>query len=141
MRAAQRTVFTSEAIVATTVKLTKRQNFMDEHGGRATATSNLLSLVTRNLQHAEDHVLLLGRKTALEKVSAFLMEMDNRLPAPAVVILPMKRRDIADYLGLTVETVARVLSYLKNRNVLTFIGPANREVVLRDRAMLAEFGS
>jgi CRP/FNR family nitrogen fixation transcriptional regulator len=94
--------FTTEAIVETTVKLTKRQNVIDEHGGRATATNNVLGLVTRNLQHAEDHMLLLGRKTAFEKVSAFLVEMDDRLAATGVVMLPMKRRDIADYLGLTV---------------------------------------
>jgi CRP/FNR family nitrogen fixation transcriptional regulator len=131
--------FTTEAIVATTVKLTKRHNVMDERGGRA--TNNVLGLVTRNLQHAEDHMLLLGRKTAFEKVSAFLVEMDDRLAATGVVMLPMKRRDIADYLGLTVETVARVMTRLKKRNVLTFIGQANREIVLRDRAKLAQFGS
>jgi len=133
--------FTTEAITDTTVRLTKRRNVVDEHGSRATATNNLVRLVTSNLQHAEEHMLLLGRKTALEKVAAFLLEMDNRLAATGVVVLPMRRRDIADYLGLTVETVARVMTHLRNQNVLIFIGPANREIVLRDRAKLAEFAS
>jgi CRP/FNR family transcriptional regulator, nitrogen fixation regulation protein len=134
--------FTTEAITETIVCLTKRRNIVEEHGGRATAINNLVRLVTSNLQHAEEHMLLLGRKTALEKVAAFLVEMDDRPAATGVVILPMTRRDIADYLGLTVETVARIMTQLKTLNLLTFIGPSNnREIVLRDRAKLAAFDS
>lgn len=70
--------FAAEAIVETTVRLTDRQNVIDEERGRATAMSNVLRLVTSNLQHAETHMLLLGRKTSIEKVAAFLIEMDVR---------------------------------------------------------------
>src|SRR6266566_2136854 len=66
--------------------------------------NNLLGLTTNNLRHAEDHMLLLGRKTALERVAAFLLEMDSRLKPTNTLALPMCRRDIADYLGLTLET-------------------------------------
>jgi Crp-like helix-turn-helix domain len=51
----------------------------------------------------------------LEKVAAFLAEMDRRSGRPALLLLPMTRRDIADYLGLTIETVSRALSELRNR--------------------------
>ena len=50
-----------------------------------------------DLQHAENHMLLLGRKTSLERVAAFLLEMDGRVSAAGVMALPMSRRDIADY--------------------------------------------
>ncbi|MET3972255.1 CRP-like cAMP-binding protein [Bradyrhizobium sp. S3.9.1] len=84
-------------------------------------------------------MLLLGRKTAIEKVAAFLIEMDVRLSAAGVLSLPMNRRDVADYLGLSLETVSRALSQLKDRDVLTFTGQSRRQIILRDRAKLAEF--
>ena len=97
---------------------------------------NLLSMTTSNLQHAEDHMLLLGRKTSLERVAAFLIEMDRRLTAAGVMPLPMSRRDIADYLGLTLETVSRALSRLHELGILGFIGTNQRQIVLLDRAQL-----
>jgi CRP/FNR family nitrogen fixation transcriptional regulator len=99
--------------------------------------NNLLNLTTSNLRHAEDHMLLLGRKTALERVAAFLLEMDLRLTAAGVLALPMCRRDIADYLGLTLETVSRALSNLHERGILGFIGANQRQIVLLDRPQLA----
>jgi CRP/FNR family transcriptional regulator, nitrogen fixation regulation protein len=131
--------FTAEAIVETIVRLTDRQNVVEQERGSATATNNVLRLVTGSLQHAETHMLLLGRKTALEKVAAFLIEMDVRLTAAGVMSLPMNRRDIADYLGLTLETVSRALSQLRDRDILSFIGQSQRQIVLRDRAKLTEF--
>jgi CRP/FNR family transcriptional regulator, nitrogen fixation regulation protein len=131
--------FTAEAIVETIVRLTDRQNVVEQERGSATATNNVLRLVTGSLQHAETHMLLLGRKTAIEKVAAFLIEMDVRLTAAGVMSLPMNRRDIADYLGLTLETVSRALSQLRDRDILSFIGQSQRQIVLRDRARLTDF--
>src|ERR1700757_4522209 len=102
--------FTAEAIVDTTVRLIKRNSLELVAESDAMVARNLLSMTTTNLQHAEDHMLLLGRKTSLERVAAFLLEMDRRLTAAGVMALPMCRRDIADYLGLTLETVSRGLS-------------------------------
>ena len=65
--------------------------------------------------------------------------MDERLTAAGVMALPMSRRDIADYLGLTLETVSRALSRLQGAGVLDFIGNNQREIVLRDRQRLASF--
>ena len=84
---------------------------------------SLLSMTTDNLQHVENHLLLLGRKTALERVAAFLLEMNGRLTEPDVMALPMTRRDISDYLGLTIETVSRALSALKRKGFLKLTGP------------------
>ncbi|MDQ0465980.1 CRP/FNR family nitrogen fixation transcriptional regulator [Caulobacter ginsengisoli] len=76
---------------------------------------------SRELDRAQEHVLLLGRKTASERVASFLMDMAERGRAEAVV-LPMGRQDMADYLGLTIETVSRTLTQLQNRLVVEFAG-------------------
>ncbi len=130
--------FTAEAVVETKVRITRRRSLLDIMANREAGATNLLSLVTRNLQHAENHMLLLGRKTAVEKVSAFLLEMDQRLAHPNVMILPMSRRDIADYLGLTLETVSRALSTLRHDKMLRFDGLTHRQIVLLNRGGLAE---
>jgi CRP/FNR family transcriptional regulator, nitrogen fixation regulation protein len=129
--------FTAEAIIDTTVRLVKRQSLELVAESDAMVARNLLSMTTSNLQHAEDHMLLLGRKTSIERVAAFLIEMDKRLTAAHVMALPMSRRDIADYLGLTLETVSRALSRLHGLGVLGFTGNSQRQIVLFDRNRLA----
>jgi CRP/FNR family nitrogen fixation transcriptional regulator len=131
--------FTAEAIVETSVRLIRRRGLEVVAETDAIVSRNLLKMTTRNLQHAENHLLLLGRKTSLEKVAAFLLEMDKRLTAAGVMALPMSRRDIADYLGLRLETVSRALSRLQGARVLNFNGHTQREIVLLDRQRLASF--
>jgi CRP/FNR family transcriptional regulator, nitrogen fixation regulation protein len=129
--------FTAEAIVDTTVRLLKRRSLELVAESDAKVARNLLSMTTSNLRHAEDHMLLLGRKTSLERVAAFLIEMDHRSTAAGILALPMCRRDIADYLGLTLETVSRALSRLHDLGVLGFVGNNQRQIVLLDREKLA----
>jgi CRP/FNR family nitrogen fixation transcriptional regulator len=102
---------------------------------------DLLNTIATSLQHAEDHMLLLGRKTALERVAAFLLEMDKRLTRVGFFSLPMNRRDIADYLGLTLETVSRALHQLNDRGTLGFLNSNQRQIVLLDRERLTNLGS
>jgi CRP/FNR family nitrogen fixation transcriptional regulator len=126
--------FTAEAIVNTTVRLIKRRSLEMVAESDALVSRNLLSMTTSNLQHAEDHMLLLGRKTAVERVATFLLEMDRRLAVAGMLALPMCRRDIGDYLGLTLETVSRTLSQLHSQGVLGFSGA--RQIMLRNRQRL-----
>ena len=84
-------------------------------------------------------MLLLGRKTSIERVAAFILEMDKRLTDAGILALPMSRRDIADYLGLKLETVSRALSHLRKLGILGFIGATHRQIVLLDRQQLAGF--
>jgi CRP/FNR family nitrogen fixation transcriptional regulator len=130
--------FTAEAIVDTTVCLMKRVSLAHIAETDAMVARDLLNMTATNLQHAEDHMLLLGRKTSLERVAAFLLEMDSRLTAAGVMALPMCRRDIADYLGLTLETVSRALSTLHGQGILGFLGQTQRQIVLLDRPKLAQ---
>jgi CRP/FNR family transcriptional regulator, nitrogen fixation regulation protein len=129
--------FTAEAVVDTSVRLINRRSLEVVAESDIVVARNLLSMTTNNLRHAEDHMLLLGRKTSLERVAAFLIEMDKRLTAAGILALPMCRRDIADYLGLTLETVSRALSRLHDLGILGFIGNNQRQIVLLDRAKLA----
>jgi CRP/FNR family nitrogen fixation transcriptional regulator len=132
--------FTAEAIVDTRVLLLRRQGVKDAADGDASVVQDLLRLTTKNLERVEDHMLLLGRKNSLERVVTFLIEMDRRLTTVGVMELPMGRRDIADYLGLTLETVSRALSMLHNERVLAFIGKTQRQIVLLDRDKLSRLG-
>jgi CRP/FNR family nitrogen fixation transcriptional regulator len=133
--------FTAEAIVDTTVRLVKRVSLEQVAEADALVARDLLSMTTSNLQHAENHMLLLGRKTSLERVAAFLLEMDRRLSPAGVMALPMYRRDIADYLGLTLETVSRALSCLHEKGIIDFVGQTQRQIVLRNRSGLARLDS
>ena len=133
--------FTAEAIVDTIVRLVKRISLEQVAEADTLVARDLLSMTTSNLQHAENHMLLLGRKTSLERVAAFLLEMDRRLSPAGVMALPMYRRDIADYLGLTLETVSRALSCLHEKGIIDFIGQTQRQIVLRNRSGLAKLDS
>ena len=78
---------------------------------------------------------------ALERVATFLLEMDKRLARTGMIALPMPRVDIADYLGLTLETVSRALSHLRDQGVLEFSETSQREIVLRSRERLQKLDS
>lgn len=82
----------------------------------------LLGLASNELAQAQDQMMLLGRKTAKEKLVSFLLSLSKRQDAmgfPASpVALPMSRADIADYLGLTTETVSRTFSNLKRAQTI-----------------------
>ncbi len=127
---------TAEAIVDTTVRLVKRPNLEAAAGTNVKVAHHLWIMTASELRHAEDHMLLLGRKTAMEKVATFLLEMDRRLTRAGMLALPMCRRDIGDYLGLTLETVSRTLSQLSDQGVLVF--SSARQIVLRNRQRLAD---
>jgi CRP/FNR family transcriptional regulator, nitrogen fixation regulation protein len=99
----------------------------------------LWALTARSLDHAEDHMLLLGRKTAAERVAAFLLEMDERTQSTGAISLPMTRRDIADYLGLTLETVSRILSHLNAEGTVEL--STARQITVQRRSKLRALAS
>ncbi len=100
----------------------------------------LLAMASNELAAAQDQMVLLGRKTAAEKLASFLLQLSRRqevrsLP-PDPVSLPMGRIDIADYLGLTTETVSRTITQFKTTGLIS-LQPQGR-VALRDRQALEE---
>jgi len=96
------------------------------------------ALTAHELQRVQEHILVLIR-SARERVASFLLEMAKRAPAGAAVELPMSRQDIADYLGLTIETVSRTLTQLEKTAAIEV--PTSRRIVLRNRSALSRLNS
>lgn len=130
---------TAEALIETDVRLIRRRSLEVAAQQDVQVARSLWNVTAGELRHAEDHMLLLGCKTAMERVAAFLLEMDRRLVAVALIALPMCRRDIGDYLGLTLETVSRALSQLHDQGVVDFSGA--RQIVIRNRERLCDLNS
>jgi CRP/FNR family nitrogen fixation transcriptional regulator len=97
--------------------------------------SQLWNFTTRELRRMQGHIMLLI-KSAHERVAGFLLEMAERSPLSNELELPMSRQDIADYLGLTIETVSRTMTSLENAAAIAL--PSARKVVLRNRVALSE---
>jgi CRP/FNR family nitrogen fixation transcriptional regulator len=91
-------------------------------------------MTLRELAHAQTRMLMLGRMTAPERVASFLLELAERRDVRRVIEVPMSRLDIADYLGLTIETVCRVLSAFKRDGVIAI--PTPHRIELCDRETL-----
>jgi CRP/FNR family nitrogen fixation transcriptional regulator len=81
------------------------------------------------LERTQDHLLVLGRKSAREKVASFLLDAAQRQDREGKALLHMGRQDIADYLGLTIETVSRMVTQLQADQVITFTN--SREFCVR----------
>lgn len=85
----------------------------------------LLGMASNELVQAQDQILLLGRKTAQEKIVSFLLSLSNRAArrgdVQSPISLPMGRADIADYLGLTTETVSRTITHLKRDGLIRLL--------------------
>ena len=79
-------------------------------------------------------MLTAGHRSAVERVAGFLLEMAERAKKTNEIELPMSRQDIADYLGLTIETVSRTLTQLENAAAIAL--PTSRRIVLRNRSAL-----
>ena len=88
----------------------------------------ILDATRREMGRLQEHVMLLGRKGARERVASFLMSLAQRQPDDEFE-LPMSRQDMADYLGLTIETVSRMLTQLQGDAIVEF--PSTRQFQVR----------
>jgi CRP-like cAMP-binding protein len=125
--------FSAEAITDAKVLVVKRSALTALAGRDAAIGRELFAVTGRELRRVQDRVLLLV-KSAQERVAGFLLEMAERACAGNIVELPMSRQDIADYLGLTIETISRTLTGLEN--VAAIEVPTSRRIVLRNRSAL-----
>jgi CRP-like cAMP-binding protein len=93
---------------------------------------SLLDITVRQLGDMHARLTLLGRKTAEEKLASFMLEMMDRTGRVHRMELSMSRADIADYLGLTVETVCRVLSAFKRERMIAMPNPHRIQICDRE---------
>ena len=125
--------FSAEAITDVKVIVIKRSAVEALAARDNEVARQLWAMTGRELQRMQEHILLLI-KSAQERVAGFLLEMAERIKSTNEVELPMSRQDIADYLGLTIETVSRTLTILENSAAISL--PTSRRIVLRNRAAL-----
>ena len=126
--------FSAEAISESSILVVKRSTVLALAGRDGEVARQLWTLTADALQRVQDHMLVLGCMNAKERVANFLLQLAKRVSSGNEVELPMPRQDIADYLGLTIETVSRIMTQLVNDATIGL--PTRRHIVLRNRAAL-----
>jgi CRP-like cAMP-binding protein len=130
--------FSAEAIADSKILVIKRSSVMALAARDHDVARQLWTFTGRELQRVQEHILLLI-KSAQERVAGFLLEMCQRTPGGDAIELPMSRQDIADYLGLTIETVSRTLTQLEASSAISI--PTSRRIEIRNRAALNRLNS
>jgi len=123
----------AEVVSNAKVLVLKKKVLAELANGDAAIQSKVSLLLAREVERMQDRVLLLC-KNAQERVVEFLLHMQKRTPATNLIELPLLRQDIADYLGLTIETVSRIITSLESRAA---IGRTTRRgILLHSRSLL-----
>ena len=110
--------FSAEALTDCVIRVVKRSS-LGALSGQDNLDRALWEATRRELERTQEHLLMLGRKSACEKVASFLMDVAQR-DGSEDVSLPMGRQDMADYLGLTIETVSRMVTQLQGSRIVEF---------------------
>jgi CRP/FNR family transcriptional regulator, nitrogen fixation regulation protein len=130
--------FSAEAINHATVTVIRRNAVVALAERDCEAARELWNFTGRELHRVQEHMMLLI-KSAPQRVACFLLEMSERLAPTDAIELPMSRQDIADYLGLTIETVSRTMTQLASNHAIGL--PSARQIVLRNRNALRQLNS
>lgn len=126
--------FAAEAVDDVVLVAYRRNRFSDLVKSDPAFGDQLMSSTLASLDRAHEHAVLLGRKTALERMASFLLNLAGRTAGGDRVELAMQRSDIADHLGLTIETVSRTLTHMVRDGLIHLKG--GRTVILADKAAL-----
>ena len=117
-----RSLFTADAVTAVKVRRLSRGRFLSLVNESPDLQSQLFALLCDKMSAAHDQMLLLGRKSAEERVVSFLLAIHHKCGEGAEIEVPMSRLDMADYLGLTIETVSRMMTSLVRRGLIHATG-------------------
>ena len=130
--------FTAEALGDATLVAFRRSRLAELTEADPAFANQVLASMMKCLGRAQDHMLLLGRKTAQEKIATFLLDMAKRISSDDEHLeLPMQRSDIADHLGLTIETVSRTLTQFARQGLIR-LQAGSRSVDLCNLAALRQ---
>jgi CRP-like cAMP-binding protein len=113
----------AEALEDSQILMFRRSQVQRVIASDLNAAHQMLGVFIRKLDNAEAQMFRLGRQSALQRVAAFLAEIERRLGGRSPLELPMSRRDIGDYLGLSIETVSRSISQLQRRQAIDRVEP------------------
>ena len=137
-----RNAFSADALSPVSACHFQRQHFSELLDEKPHLLRRLHTFASHELSLAQDQMVILGRRTAEEKVAAFLMGLRkrwSRIDGSTVhVPLPMTRQDIGDFLGLTVETVSRMLTRLAREKTLVIVPDGVRLLDMARMEALAE---
>jgi CRP/FNR family transcriptional regulator, nitrogen fixation regulation protein len=128
-------LYSAEAVMASEIALVRRSSLERALEADAAGARKVWAITARALQRLQEHMVLLARKSAVERVVSFLLGMSERGGSPGGIDLPMPRGDIADFLGLTVETISRTLSQLERDHAISM--PSSRRILLHGRLAFA----
>lgn len=117
-----RYLFTAEAVTDVKVRRISRGRFFSLVNESPALRPQLFALLCDEMSAAQDQMLLLGRKSAEERVVSFLLAVQRKCGAHKEIELPMSRLDMADYLGVTIETVSRTMTSLSRRGLIHATG-------------------
>lgn len=131
LEANERYTLSAEALCDTNAIAMKRSAVFDRASRNKSLFEKLWKITTLELTRSQSHALLLI-KSAQERVQDFLLDMAERESSGGEIELPMSRQDIADYLGLTIETVSRTLTLLEKAGLITL--PSTRRITLKNFA-------
>ena len=131
-----RYLFTAEAVTDVKLRRFSKGRFFALVNDSPELRPQLFALLCDEMSAAQDQMLLLGRKNAEERVVSFLLAVQRKCGGGAEIELPMSRLDMADYLGLTIETVSRMMSGLTRRGLIASTG--RHTMALRRMAALRE---
>jgi CRP-like cAMP-binding protein len=123
----------AEAIAESQVLVVKRSSVMAHAERERDLSRQLWMLTVRELRRVQQHSLVLI-KSAEERVAGFLLEMADRCSDSGAIELSMSRQDIADYLGLSIETVSRTITQLVQSGAIS--RETSRRIQFRNRAAL-----
>jgi len=128
-----------DTLVPTTLAVHRRSD-LESAKGDAALHQRLLGAALREISAMQDHFMMLGRKSSVEKLASFLQVLAARVGEPLgdfqQVTLPMTRADIADFLGLTTETVSRTFTQLRKSRIIA-IDHVNTVIILKPLALRA----